>query len=396
MSAEPPVNNNAGSRPFRLQGKNFFVTWPQCNERKEAVLERAREFFGADLEFAVVSEEDHADGTPHLHAVFALTKRRDFKNANCFDSMANKHGNYQLAKQLRASVGYVVKKGVFIAHGVDVEAFLQAAKTNKSTQMARFMMEGSTLEQLNNQDPGFVLMHQRKIKEYQALITVWKDVPTKTWLPLQVTPLMMPLNLVRVACWLNHNMGKERVLRQKQLLLSSPPCMGKTSLIEQLRAYFRVYDSMGDKWFDSYDPINHELMVFDEFQATVPLSVMNKVLDGQKCTLQTKGGSVGKTRNIPVIILTNLVKEELYVGEKVNISVREAFLSRCLYVRLAKGEEAWRLLPFFADYEARQESDSEESEEEEESLPMLDADSFGYGAPLQALPFFDDQAAEDY
>lgn len=176
--------------------------------------------------------------------------------------------------------------------------------------------------------------------------------------------------------------------------------MGKTTLIEALRSYFRVYDSMGDKWFDGFDPINHDLIVFDEFQATVPLSVMNKVLDGQKCTLQTKGGSVVKVRNIPVIVLTNLVPEELYVGEKVNSSVRDAFFSRFLYVRLQKGEEAWRLLPFFADYQPLPDDSSSEELSEEEELPMIDADSFGYGAPLPALfpfPFGDSQADEaDY
>jgi len=382
MSAEAPASNNAGRRPFRLQGKNFIVTWPQCSETKEVVLERILEFFGDTLEFAVVSHENHADGSPHLHAAIALNRKKHYRIPTCFDSLANSHGNYQVAKSLRASVKYVAKDGDFIAHGVDVSDYLQAAKGKKSTKMAiaaKMVMEGSELQQLNEWDPGFVMMNLRKLKEYQTQTFVWRDTPSKTWSGLTVTPLSLPPALVRVASWLDRNLGKPRTLRQKQLLLSSPPGMGKTTLVETLRHYFKVYDQMGDKWFDGFDPVEHEIIVFDEFCGGIPLSTINKVLDGQRCTLQTKGGSLSKTRNIPVIILTNFLKEELYVGEKVSHAVREAFLDRCLYVRLEKGAEAWRLLPCIGETDAVVIDDDSHEEEEETPSPsdLLRFDSQG-------------------
>lgn len=350
MSAEPQPSNNGAPRRFRLAGKNFIVTWPQCNESKERVLERVLAFFGETLVFAVVSHEQHQNGDPHLHAVFALNRRKDYTSPNCFDNLANSHGNYQVAKSLRASVKYVAKDGDFISHGVDVSTYLEAAKkkeSTKSTLMAKKLLDGATLQDLNEQDPGFVMMNQKKLKEYQALIAVWMDTPTKIWKPIQIHPLSLPASLVKLAGWLNVNLGQPRQLRQKQLLLSSPPGMGKTTLVEALRTYFRVYDSMGDKWFDGFDPLHHQIIVYDEFHSNVPLSIINKILDGQRCLLQTKGGSVHKVINIPVIILTNYTSDELYVGEKVSPSVREAFLSRCLYIRLKKGEECWRLLSHF-------------------------------------------------
>jgi len=385
MSTEPQPNNNAGRRPFRLQGKNFLVTWPQCNATKEHVLERALEFFGDNLEFAVVSHENHADGSPHLHAAFALKRRKDYTSAACFDSLANSHGNYQVARSQRAAVKYVTKDGDFTAHGVDVEEYLQAAKAKKSTKMtiaAKMTMEGSSLLELNDWDPGFVMMHLKKLKDYQTQTAVWRETPAKHWNGLTVTPLSLPPALVKVAAWLDFNLGKTRTLRQKQLLLSSPPGMGKTTLVETLRRYFKVYDQMGDKWFDGFDPLEHQLIVFDEFCGGIPLSVINKVLDGQRCTLQTKGGSLQKTRNIPVIILTNFLKEELYVGEKVSHTVREAFLDRCTYVRLAKGAEAWRLLPCFGETSVVVDDDSSQEEEETPSPPnVLTFDSQGFMEP---------------
>jgi len=387
MSTEAQLNNNDARKLLRLQGKNFFVTWPKCNATKEDVLARAQEFFADNLEFAVVSKEDHADGTPHLHALFALKKRKDYRNAASFDVMANSHGNYQVARSQRDSVKYVTKHGDFTAVGVDVEAYLEAAKKKTSTKMtiaAKMTMEGSTLLDLNDWDPGFVMMHLKKLKDYQTQTAVWRDTPTQAWNGLRVTPLSLPPALVRVAAWLDKNMGRPRTLRQKQLLLSSPPGMGKTTLVETLRRYFKVYDQMGDKWFDGFDPLEHQLIVFDEFCGGIPLSIINKVLDGQRCTLQTKGGSLQKTRNIPVIILTNFLKEELYIGEKVSHAVREAFLDRCSYVRLEKGAEAWRLLPCFAT-EMVVVDDEFSSEEEEDEPPdtsnFLTFDSQGMLAP---------------
>lgn len=134
--------------------------------------------------------------------------------------------------------------------------------------------------------------------------------------------------------------------------------MGKTTLVEALREYFRIYYSAGSKWFDGYDDEHHELMVFDEFNGAVPMAIMNRVLDGQHCTLEVKGAQISKNRNLPVIILTNYTRDELYTGERVNESVRQAFLSRCLYLRLEQGDEPWRLLPYFNDFEPEREAES--------------------------------------
>ena len=341
------------NRPrFRLNAKNIFATWPQCSETKEDVLARSLEFFGDQLEFAVVCQEEHEDGSPHLHAVFALKSRKSYRSPNCLDSLANSHGNYQAAKSLRASVKYVAKDGDFISHGVDVSTYLQAAKQKQSTKatvMAKHLLEGKSLEQINQLDPGFFLMNQKKVREYQAAIAVWRLNPTRTWVPLPPTAGLTPA-LTLLKDWLNKNLGQPRVLRQKQLLLSSPPGLGKTTLLEELRHYFKVYSHLGDKWFDGYDDHHHQLMVFDEFNGGIPLSVMNKVLDGQNCLLQIKGASIPKTHRLPVIILTNYTCDEIYGGEKVNQTVRQAFLDRLDFIRLDYGDEPWRLLPFFADF----------------------------------------------
>lgn len=346
-------------------------------------MENAKRFFGDKLEFAVVCEEDHAEQEPdpadlhpvppgrHLHAIFALKNRHNLRGAHCLDPLANSHGKYEAAKSLPGSVNYVAKDGDFIAHGVDVEEYLAAWKkktSTKATLMALEAKNGADLAKLDSLDPGFVLMHLQKLRAYILLQATLSQTPTLKWSTMTVPVGVLQPNLRHLANWLNSNLGQERVLRQKQLLLSSPPGWGKTTLIEELYKYFRIYQHVGGKWFDGFEDEATDLLVFDEFNGNVPLSVMNKVLDGQRCNLEVKGGSAAKNKRQPVIILTNYEEHELYQGEKVNASVRDAFFDRLLYIRLGTNEQPWRLIPFFGQGEANPLSMLDDQAEENTQL----------------------------
>lgn len=359
----------SASRRFRLQGKSFIITWPQCNELKETVLNRIVSHYQETLAFAIVSHENHQDGSPHLHAVLSFKEKKTFSGANCFDSLANSHGNYQTARQLRQSVKYVVKDGDFIAHGVDVSEYLQAAESKQSTKatlMALELAKTGDLASLNEIDPGFVMMNLRKLKEYQANLQTWTAKPPKTWTGLNLTAIpaseLSPA-LVSLAGWLNKNLGRPRRMRQKQLLLSSPPGFGKTTLKETLREYFTIYDHSDSKWFCDYDPKRHDIICFEEFRG-LPLTLMNKVMDGSIVRLETKGGSVVKDVNCPVMILTNLEADEMFTGSETRQSSRAAFFDRCHYIRLEEGDEAWKILPLIPGFEVQEVSSDDESTDE--------------------------------
>jgi len=388
------TNNPAGRTRFRLQGKGFILTWPQCNEAKEAVLERILQQYGEALTFAVVSQEMHQDGTPHLHAVLSFKAKKTFSGANCFDSLANSHGNYQTARQLRQSVKYVVKDGDFIAHGITVGEFLAAAESKQSTKatiMALELAKTNNLECLNEMDPGFVMMNLRKLKEYQANLQTWMMKPPKTWESLQmesIPALELSPALVKLAGWLNKNLGRPRRMRQKQLLLSSPPGFGKTTLKEILREYFRIYDHSDNKWFCDYDPRRHDIICFEEFKG-LPLTLMNKVLDGSIVRLETKGGSVIKDVNCPCLILTNLEKAEMFIGPDTRQSSRLAFFDRCDYIRLEEGDEAWKIFPLFAGFEAVELSDDDDSGTDESSVASSSTSS-------SVDPFAFNSASDDF
>jgi hypothetical protein len=201
------------------------------------------------------------------------------------------------------------------------------------------VMDGRSLQDINQEDPGFVMMNLAKIQSYAVQVQAWKQQPTKTWASLASSTTLSP-GLNALVVWLNNNLGQERPLRKKQLLLSSPPGVGKTWLTEKLGEYFRIYKHPGGKWFDGFDP-SHDIIVFDEFVSQVPCSLMNRVVDGQHTLLEIKGGTVPKSKNVPVMVLTNLHPFQIYPN--VSDRVREAFFSRFEHVELAEDDNPWKL-----------------------------------------------------
>lgn len=355
------------AREFRLQGKNLFLTWPQNATPKETVLQNIREEFGENLEFAVVAAEAHADGNPHLHAVVSLRRRVRKRGAACLNHLAgDQQGNYQAARSLIKTVQYVAKAGDFTAHGVDVGNYLEAAKKKRSTKagiVATALMSGTTLKELSEMDPGFVLMHLQKLKAFQNQLACWKEVrQTTPWVPLTMAT-DTPLALEMIAGWLNTNMPEdaERTLRQPQLIVSSPGGLGKTWMVDvKLAAHRRLYKHPGGKWFDGFDDNFHELIIFDEFNNNIPTTVMNKIADGSSVMVEIKGGVVSKNKNLPVIVLTNLAQHQVYPNQ--HDAIRQAFFSRFLWVELEPGEELWKLWRP-EEGEETEEVDDDDSEE---------------------------------
>lgn len=94
------------ARNFRLQGKNFFLTYPQCPLEKEDAANMLKH--KADIDYLLIARESHQDGTPHLHALLTSKKKLSVKNPLFFD-LGSYHGNYQTAKSTDDVRGYILK-----------------------------------------------------------------------------------------------------------------------------------------------------------------------------------------------------------------------------------------------------------------------------------------------
>ena len=154
---------------FRMNRMNFILTFPQCATTKETAVERLEQKWKDEMKGYIVCEEQHKDGTPHLHVFLQFTKRKNFKDPHWADFIAGKHGDYKVCKSVSGSVRYVTKDGKYIAKGVDVESY-QKKEGKVSNRIADMLDKGKTLAQVKEEEKGFFLLNKRKIEEYAAFI----------------------------------------------------------------------------------------------------------------------------------------------------------------------------------------------------------------------------------
>lgn len=310
---------------FRLQAKFFFLTWPQCDTPKEVVLARIKQL--ANYDYALVCRENHHDATGvHLHAFIAFDRQKNKTGCSWLDALADKHGNYQAARNNLKVVKYILKDGDYVFDGFDPVAFLAAAMDKRSTAgatgkgptkaflIADKIKTGSTIDDLDDFDPGYMLMNKRKIEDYLAWQVVKKQRLLKLeWQGVNIENLAPTSATYKIGRWLNANIKTERTFKQKQLYVwSASPNVGKTHLINELQKYLSVYYVPRTQYMDGYESGRYDLCVIDEFDSSHTIYFLNQFLQGSTMHLNQKGGGTLKHDNPPFIILANRPLEEVY------------------------------------------------------------------------------------
>lgn len=308
--AEAPVKKPTKPKRFRMQGKSFTLTYPQCATKKEAAGERIEKQWGDELKGYIVSEEDHKDGTPHLHAFIQFKEKKTFCKSDCFDFIAGQHGSYEVTKNVRNWVTYVTKDGKFVVKGLDVEAILRK-KAQKSDLVARQLMEGKGLSEINKENPGYVMINKRKLEEYESWIQCeLAKKNKKEW----VVPSLEGLTDAnkQIATWISLNIRQPRKFKAPQLFIHGPTNLGKTSLVEWLSQSLSVYHMpLMEDFYDLYSD-DYDLVVIDEFKGQKTIQWLNMFLAGSQMNIRKKGSQSMKSKNTPVIILSNYSLSECY------------------------------------------------------------------------------------
>lgn len=295
---------------FRLQGKNFSITFPQCDVKKEVASERIEQEFKDSMKGYVVCEENHKDGTPHLHVYLSFHDKKTFCKTDCFDFIGGKHGNYQVTKSVKKWVEYVTKAGVYVAKGVDVDA-IKKKKASISTSIAESICQGKTLSEINKESPGYVMINKRKIEEYESWIKCESAKKQKIDWIMPVTDGLTDANL-QIAKWICLNIRQTRKFKAPQLYIHGPRNLGKTSLVEWLERSLSVYHMpTTEEFYDHYSD-DYDLVVIDEFKGQKTLQFMNQFLQGSPMTIRKKGSQSMKYKNLPVVILSNYALNDCY------------------------------------------------------------------------------------
>jgi len=345
MSAEPIAVNGEIAPPtgraFRMAGKYFLLTYPQCVLSKARALEILLELY-SDIERAVVAFETHADGSPHLHIWCQFKTTKNFTSPFTFDlvdlvnaGMATaysrqNHGNYQVCRSPKKCLEYAMKDGDVLVHPSDwdpKEFVGKNAKKGTATVVAEGLRDGDmTFADVAAQFPAFAMVQNRKIREWEAewsRLRRFKELPGPLALVSHIRAAMESTDLksavdlnvgsASIVEWLLMNFGSSRRFRQKQLYLWGPPGIGKSRLIGRLRTFVALYEVPRNiDYYDLYQDGAYHGAFLDEFKGQKTVQFLNTFLDGNVFTMNKKGHYVEKTDNLPVIVCSNLELRTVY------------------------------------------------------------------------------------
>lgn len=295
---------------FRMHAKRFSLTFPKCSTSKSDAAARIDHKW--DQCAFVIGQEKHKDGDLHLHLYLEFPEKMSFSDSGCFDFITGQHGNYQTTKSRRDWINYVVKEDAeYTAKGIDVKSILRKQKPMNQS-IAELIHEGKTLEEIDADHKGYVMMNKRKIEEYAAWVKMKKSRKEKEeFVPPDFTKLTGAHR--KIGQWITENVKCQREFKAPQLFIHGPPDHGKSTLIRLLEKSLSVYHiPLSEDFYDSYEDGAYDLAVLDEFRGHKQIQWLNQWLDGQVMSLRKKGSQCLKTQNIPTIILSNYPLERCY------------------------------------------------------------------------------------
>lgn len=112
---------------FRLQARHVFLTYPQCSIDPDTLYETMN--IKHSVKSAIIAQEKHQDGNPHLHALFTFQKKLHTRNPKEFD-IGDCHPNIQTPRNIPAITNYIKKDGNYRCYGEETDFDIyKASKT---------------------------------------------------------------------------------------------------------------------------------------------------------------------------------------------------------------------------------------------------------------------------
>lgn len=213
--------------PFRLHSKNLFLTYPQCSASKAQLLDFLQQKFSNNLVYAIIGQEQHADGNKHLHATITLANKVDYRSPTCLDfsvGLTRYHGNYQGARDVAATITYCTKDDAEpLSYGERPEP--KGAKRKWAAALGAESIN-SFMDAVADADPKSFVIFNDKIesfarKKFKAPASVYTDPFPDSWLP---NTQMDSWALDNIVNWV-----PSQAIRPKSLILVGDSRLGKTA-----------------------------------------------------------------------------------------------------------------------------------------------------------------------
>ncbi|ADG37313.1 replication-associated protein [Tomato yellow leaf curl virus] len=330
---------------FRINSKNYFLTYPKCSLTKEEALSQLQNLqTPTNKKYIKICRELHENGEPHLHVLIQFEGKFNCKNQRFFDLVspsrsAHFHPNLQGAKSSSDVKSYIDKDGDTLDWGefqIDGrsarggqqsanDAYAAALNSGSKTEALRVLRELAPKDfvlQFHNLNSNLDRIFQEPPAPYISpfLSSSFNQVPEE----LEV--------------WVSENVmsSAARPWRPNSIVIEGDSRTGKTMWARSLGPHNylcghldlspKVYSN--DAWYNVIDDVDpHYLKHFKEF--------MGAQRDWQSNTkygkpIQIKGG-------IPTIFLCNpgpTSSYREYLDEEKNISLKNWAIKNATFVTL--------------------------------------------------------------
>ena len=266
---------------FKIDGQKIFLTYPRNPTTKEEAMNKLKEFYLDNLEYAIVAREDHkeenVDNTldashKHLHIIFKTKNRVQYgsKQSSIFDFIAGKHGSYEGVRLEHNAILYTIKDGDYLTYNIDTTKYLKAKKEKGPTKTTKgvfqSMADDITKDNLTYNDihikySSSALQHGKKIRDFIEIDNkIKEDIQIKQyydsiyentiWKPFQtdiIDIIEQPPNSRHIH-WIYDTEGNN----------------GKTYLTTYLQLYKNAYVVTGGKHQDIIRHYkNNKVVIFD-------------------------------------------------------------------------------------------------------------------------------------
>lgn len=315
-------------KEFRMQAKNFLLTFPQCSMTKEKALENLKSNPNLSLKGVVVAQEKHVDGKDHLHILVCLNERIRTRDPKYWDFVCLKHGDYRTTKDVKKTYEYVTKEDTKPLIFGDIDHMSGKSKVPKSDIAAGMIISGCTVEEVISKMPGYALQNLSKMVTFQSYYINAMSTKSLRSLGLPILYNGTDDASISIIEWLNSNLHTKRPFKMKQLWLHGLPNTGKTSLLMKLQEYMRIYVVPNDEeFYDSYSDDAYDLIAFDEYKAHKKATWLNNfVQGGLNMCIRKKGCQGIKKVNHPVIVCSNYSIAECYSKAMAIDTLSERFI----------------------------------------------------------------------
>nr|QCT23848.1 AC1 [Sweet potato leaf curl Hubei virus] len=270
------------SNRFRINAKNYFLTYPQCSLTKEEALAQIQNIqTPVNKKFIKICREFHEDGIPHLHVLLQFEGKFQCKNNRFFDLVsptrsAHFHPNIQGAKSSSDVKSYIDKDGDTIEWGefqIDGRS-ARGGQQSANDAYATALNAGSKSEALRIirelAPRDYTLQFHNLSSNYDRIFAPPPEIYVH---PFPSSSFVLPSVLLD---WANNDV-KDHAARPERpisLILEGPSRVGKTVWARSLGPHNylcghldlspKVYSN--DAWYNVIDDVNpHYLKHFKEF-----------------------------------------------------------------------------------------------------------------------------------